>query len=106
MDRADLFGALRETGMPVAYRDWGEAEPPALPYVVFFSTGSDYFRADDRNYAEAREWCVELYSKAKHDAGEAAVEAVLSGMPVPFNKNEIGPTEDGTHMTAWYFETN
>ena len=59
MDRADLFGALRETGMPVAYRDWGEAEPPALPYVVFFSTGSDYFRADDRNYAEAREWCVE-----------------------------------------------
>ena len=56
--------------------------------------------------AEAREWCVELYSKAKHDAGEAAVEAVLSGMPVPFNKNEIGPTEDGPHMTAWYFETN
>ena len=55
MDRADLFGALRETGMPVASRDWGEAEPPALPYVVFFSTGSDYFRADDRNYAEARE---------------------------------------------------
>ncbi len=49
---------------------------------------------------------MELYSKAKHDAGEAAVEAVLSGMPVPFNKNEIGPTEDGPHMTAWYFETN
>ena len=27
-------------------------------------------------------------------------------LPVPFNKNEIGPTEDGPHMTAWYFETN
>lgn len=103
MTRADVFSLLQWAGLPTTYRSWGDAKPPSLPYVVFFQTGRSDFMADDRNYGKATDYCAELYSEIKDDESESAIEQVLERYEIPYTKNEIGATNDGPHMVAWYF---
>lgn len=105
MERSDLFKLLKTAGLPVSYRNWGKAKPPAMPYLLYFTIGSDDLMADNVNYVGVKRWCVELYSEAKDDDSEAAVEQLLKQNEAPYSKNEIGPTDDGPYMTAYYFAT-
>lgn len=101
--RADIFRILESSGVPTAYRSWGEGKAPKLPYAVYFFVESADVMADNANYARIGRWCAELYSRAKDDESEAAIEAALSEGGIAFAKNEIGPVKDGPYMTAWYF---
>lgn len=104
MERSDLYALLKEAGMPVTYRKWAPAEPPDMPYIVFFQTGRNDVYADDSNYVKVRSWCAELYSKKKHDEGEEAVESALSGGGIAYKMTEIGDRED-YFLAAYYFDT-
>ena len=105
MERADIFSLLTATGLPVAYRTWGEAIPPPLPYVVYLYVGSDDLAADDANYCDVARWCVELYSEAKDDESEAAIAERLRSNETPYSKNEVGPIDGDRFMVAFYFTT-
>ena len=103
MERADLAALLKSTGLPVSYRNWGKAKAPDLPYLLYFFIGGNDLAADNMNHATVQRWCVELYSKSKDDESEAAVERLLKMNEIPYSKNEVGPTDDGPCMTAYYF---
>lgn len=87
MNAEDLYTGLTAAGYPVAYRAFKTA--PALPYICYLFVTDDDFHADDANYQRIDEYAVELYSKVKDEAAEAAVESALASMGLTWSKSEV-----------------
>lgn len=113
-ERKDIYTLLKATGLPAAYRQWKPAKPPAMPYVIYLEQDRRDFHADNSNYVKRRAWCVELYSDAKDEASEAAIERQFEKAGISYSRTEHDPKEYAAseaaslsdyYMVAWYFET-
>ena len=105
MERSDVFKMLKATGLPVAYRQWAPANPPKLPYILFFAIETRDMIADNENYHEVTRWCAELYSGTKDDEAENAIKRSLKSRKIPYSENEIGTNTDGLFEAVFYFTT-
>lgn len=109
MKAKDVRNMLMETGIPVAYQNWSGndgSEPPPLPYLVYYAEGETTLYADDGNYTDQTQWCLELYVECKTEQLEAEIESVLSSREIPFLKNEVGPVSQGAPLLITYrFQT-
>lgn len=113
-ERKDIFKMLKAAGLPTTYRQWKPAKPPAMPYVVYLEQDRRDFHADNSNYVKRRAWCVELYSEAKDEESEAAIEQVFEQAGISYSRTEHDPRDyaateaaslSGYYMVAWHFET-
>ena len=112
--RNDIFKLLKATGLPVTYRQWKPAKPPAMPYIVYLEQDRRDFHADNVNYVKRRAWCVELYSSGKDETNEQAIEKQLEQAGISYSRTEHDPKEYAVteaaslsdyYMVAWHFET-
>lgn len=89
---ADINTMLGQTGLPKTYYSWPEDDPahpvPPLPYIVWYFPNTDNFAADDRVYSHIEALNIELYTRTKDFAKEAAVEAVLAAHGIVWNRQE------------------
>lgn len=89
---ADINTMLGQTGLPKTYYSWPEDDPahpvPPLPYIVWYFPNTDNFAADDRVYSHIEALNIELYTRTKDFATEAAVEAVLAAHGIVWNRQE------------------
>lgn len=105
-DQAAVFAILKETGLPVAYRQWAPAEPPPLPYILFFRASREDVYADNRNYLKRARWCAELYSEGVDLESMEAVEAALDSHGIAYSAMEGGGGAMGVPLSAtYYFDT-
>lgn len=88
MTLAELKAILDSTELPVAYNAWQVGAAPALPFIVYRQMGSNNFAADNIVYSGTKEIDVELYTKEKSPDTEAAVEDVLNGASIYWEKTE------------------
>lgn len=86
MDAADLFEGLQGTGYAVAYDHFNSAQTP--PFICYRYIESADIYADNHNYVPRGDYHVELYTNNKDPAAEAAVEAELEALELPFQKAE------------------
>lgn len=70
---------LQRSHMPVTYRAWPEGEAPSLPFVCYLANGANNLFADGGVYYSSESVRVELYTRLKDPAAEAALEAALNG---------------------------
>lgn len=87
MTLSELKDILKSTGLPVVYRAWPEQNAPPLPYICYLCVGNTPTYADSSVYFQSSEINVELYTKMKDPATEAAVEDAL--MDFHWTKTEI-----------------
>lgn len=87
MTLAELKTKLKTSGLPVAYRKWPVASPddpnsgpPPLPYLIYYEDGVDTLKADGAVYYKIHHITVDLYSKEKDQAAEAALEQAFDGL--------------------------
>ena len=80
MTLEELSIKLKTSGLPLAYRQWPENEAPALPYLVYYESSADTVSADGIAYYKISHITVELYTKDKDLAAEAALESALLGL--------------------------
>ena len=89
---ADINTMLGQTGLPKTYYSWPEDDPahpvPPLPYIVWYFPNTDNFAADDRVYSHIEALNIELYTRTKDFATEAAVEAILAANGIVWNRQE------------------
>lgn len=89
---AEINTMLGQTGLPKTYYSWPEDDPahpvPPLPYIVWYFPNTDNFAADDRVYSHIETLNIELYTRTKDFATEAAVEAVLAAHGIVWNRQE------------------
>lgn len=90
----------------VRYYAWPVGEAPPLPYILYFSIGSDNFGADNVVYSSRRSVRIELYSRLKDLATEAAVEAALTAAGTYWDRDESYVDDEQVYLTVYEVETN
>ena len=86
MDEATLFTLLKTTNLPVAYHHF--TSPPSPPYIVYLFSYNTNFGADNKVYAAAKNFQVELYAKAKDLASEKLIENLFNANDIYWDKTE------------------
>lgn len=92
MTISEINTMLGQTGLQYTYYSWPEDDPdhpvPPLPYIVWYFPNSDNFAADDQVYSHIEALNVELYTRTKDFATEAAVEAVFDANGMVWEREE------------------
>lgn len=100
---APVLAVLRETGLPVAYRTWSPAKPPALPYVLFFRASRGDLMAGDANYLKRARFCAQLYADGTDFESMAAIEWALESHGICYSADETGGDGLREPMAAVYY---
>lgn len=91
MTLPELYNILKATGYPVAYSHF-TATPtspvPSPPYIVYLSSYSSNFNADDVVYKKVDNVQVELYTTKKDLAAEAKLEVALDTNGIVYDSTE------------------
>lgn len=103
MDLKDLYDNLK-TVFPTAYLDFPEEEKPEPPYICYYDTGTDNFVADNKVYHIVLAVNVELFTKQKDEAAEAAVEAVLDALDLPWEKTPEFLEDENIFLVTYTME--
>ena len=72
----------------VAYRMFPKGSAPALPFIVYYSQGTNNQFGDDKTYHVIEDINVCLYTRTKDTTSESAVETALNNGGYPWNKSE------------------
>ena len=104
MTYEEITGMARETGLPYAYDHFAEGESPDPPFLVFRFPSSDNFSADGHVYFRMNRLHFELYTDEKNPETEAAVEAVLDGKGIFYDKSEVWIAEERLYEVLYEME--
>lgn len=104
-ESARVFAALSKCGLEVVQSNWGDSQPPPLPYLVVFRTDTQDLFADNSNYHHVTRWCAELYTDGPGDDELEAVEAALSAAGWPHESTEVEGGAIGSPITAAVYFT-
>lgn len=102
------LAALLDSILPgkVTYYAWRVGDAPPLPYICYYSTGSDNFAADNIVYHSRRPVRIELYTKTKDLATEAAVEQALTAAGIYWDRDESYIDDEQVYLTIYEVEIN
>lgn len=90
----------------IVYNAWPVGEAPPLPYVCYYSTGSDNFAADNVVYDSNRPVRIELYTRSKDLTTEAAIEAALTGAGIYWTRDESYIDDEKVFLTIYEVTIN
>ena len=99
MDEGTLFALLRTTKLPVAYHHF--TSPPTPPYIVYLFSYSSNFGADNKVYDAAKNFQVELYTKAKDLASEKLIENLFDATEIYWDKTETYIESEGLYQVLY-----
>ncbi len=72
----------------VAYRMFPAGAAPALPFIVYYSQGTNNAFGDNQTYHVVEDINICLYSTNKDTTPESAIESALNTAQIPWNKSE------------------
>lgn len=87
MTYKEINTMVNSIGLPYAYYQFEETGQ-APPFVCFFYSNDNDFKADDSNYQKIEHLIIELYTDNKDFTLEATVEGVLSQNGMVWSKDE------------------
>lgn len=79
---------VESIGLPYAYYQFPDNTQQYPPFVVFFFTGDDDFKADNINYSKINRLTVELYSDDKEFYLESRIANILTENGFTFSRSE------------------
>lgn len=100
----DLIKLLKETGIPFAYDHFAEGESPDPPFLCYLLPQSNHFSADGKVYLKVSAVHIELYTDQKDLSAEQAVEAVLDGHGIFYDKTEVWIESEKLYEVLYSFE--
>ena len=102
MTTQEVASMVAEIGLPYAYYQFNEtAQEP--PFVCFFYSRDNDFKADNANYQKIEHLIIELYTDNKDFELESTVETVLSFHGLVWTRSET--QLDSERMYEVIFET-
>ena len=78
MTTKEVATMIESVGIPYAYYQFPNNTEQTTPFICFFYSGDNDFKADDSNYQKIEHLIVELYTDNKDFTLEAEVEGILS----------------------------
>lgn len=101
MTTAELYTQLLTLKLPVAYSHFPADDAPQPPYIVYLHAYSSDMMADNQNYVGIGNYQVELYSRNKDTANEAALEALFKSNRLPYRKTEAWLASEGLRQVVY-----
>lgn len=102
MTTQEVASMVAEIGLPYAYYQFNEtAQEP--PFVCFFYSRDNDFKADNANYQKIEHLIIELYTDNKDFELESTVESVLSSYGLVWTRSET--QLDSERMYEVIYET-
>ena len=103
MTTQEIASMVAEIGVPYAYYQFDQTgqEPP---FVCFFFTGDDDFKADNSNYQKIERLVIELYTDNKDFELEGTVESVLSLHDLVWSRSETDLGSERMHEVIYETE--
>lgn len=83
-----LLDSIQGFKNKVAYRMFPKNNAPALPFIVYYSQGTDNQFGDNQTFHVVEDINICLYSKNKDTSSESAIESALNTAKIPWNKSE------------------
>lgn len=102
MNQKQLFNILKQTGLPVAYREFSDEEDVKLPLIVFEESEPNVFSADGVPYYVSETFNVELQTDDRELSTERLLETVLLNNELFFKKGEPTYIEDEQFYSITY----
>ena len=84
-----LLNAITGFKDKVAYRMFPVGAAPALPFIVYYSQGTDNAFGDNQTYHVVEDINVCLYSAQKDTTSESAIETALNNANIPWTHSEV-----------------
>lgn len=88
MTTQEVAAMVAEIGIPSAYYQFTDKTGQATPFVCFFYSGDNDFKADDSNYQKIEHLIIELYTDDKDFTLEQTVESVLASHGMVWTRDE------------------
>ena len=88
MTTQEVATMVAEIGIPSAYYQFPDNTEQTTPFVCFFYSGDNDFKADDSNYQKIEHLIIELYTDNKDFALEQTVESVLASRGMVWTRDE------------------
>ena len=88
MTTQEVATMVAEIGIPSAYYQFPDNTEQTTPFVCFFYSGDNDFKADDSNYQKIEHLIIELYTDNKDFALEQTVESVLASHEMVWTRDE------------------
>lgn len=85
----------------VTYRSWPVGDAPQLPYICYFSTGSDNFAADNIVYHSGTPVQIELYEETKSLTQEEALQTALTSAGIYWDREETYIDDERCYMIIY-----
>lgn len=83
MTREQVAELVESFGLPYTYYQFPNDVAPALPFVCYYYSADNEYRADNRNYIDIETLTIELYTETRDFDLEKQVEDAL---PFPYDK--------------------
>ncbi|MDO5715759.1 MAG: hypothetical protein Q4P25_04210 [Tissierellia bacterium] len=92
---------FKDLGIPVGY--YVNPRPGKVPFMVYYGTGTNNFKADDQVYTSNQHWNLELYVCKKDVALEQKIEKILNENEIIWEKGrEVYIFTDRTFLIPYY----
>lgn len=88
MTTQEVATMVAEIGIPSGYYQLPDNTEQTTPFVCFFYSGDNDFKADDSNYQKIEHLIIELYTDNKDFALEQTVESVLASHGMVWTRDE------------------
>lgn len=72
-----IYETLQSTGLPCVYSHFRGDTPITPPYLSYYGTGQDTFKADNTIYYKENSYRIEFYFIAKDESLEESIETAL-----------------------------
>ncbi|SDC06194.1 hypothetical protein SAMN05421737_10573 [Shouchella lonarensis] len=95
----ELANILRGTGYPVAYLQFKST--PSIPFIVYYTEGSNHFYADNSVRKRTYDVTVELYTDTKKLAAEEKLENTLLAHGLPFSDVEVFIEKENLYLKKY-----
>lgn len=83
-----IASMIRSIGFPFAYYQFPEGTAQAPPFICYFYSGDNDFKADNSNYQKIEHLNIELYTDEKNFEAEAQIENVLKSAGLVWSRSE------------------
>ncbi|MDY2986133.1 MAG: hypothetical protein SOR77_00725 [Peptoniphilus sp.] len=80
------YNILTIEGMKVAYMKFDK--PPKTPYLIYYGSGSNNFKADNKVFNSENTYIVEYYNNRKDEKEELKIEKIFDDNEILWEKSE------------------
>lgn len=104
MTREEVAAMVESIKLPCAYYEFNENTPQTPPFVCWFFSRDDDFKADNQNFQNIEILNIELYTKYKDFELDDTIENVLKSNGLVYYKETNFIDSEKLYQTAYECE--